>query len=126
MTRNQKIAAVVAAAIAGWVVMTVFNPTDQGWPFRCPFKLVTGLQCPGCGGQRALHALTQGHLREAIGYNLFLVYAAPYALALVAANLMPEGKARSKALRWLEQPALVWFYVISAIAWIIIRNILHI
>jgi hypothetical protein len=35
----------------------------------CPFKYITGIDCPGCGFQRAIITLFQGHLR-----NSFLLY----------------------------------------------------
>jgi hypothetical protein len=30
----------------------------------CPFKWITGLDCPGCGFQRSLWALIQGHFMQ--------------------------------------------------------------
>lgn len=38
-------------------------------PLYCPFKLVTGIPCPGCGGQRALFSIMQGNIIEAICIN---------------------------------------------------------
>jgi len=35
----------------------------------CPFKYLTGIDCPLCGFQRAVISLIQGHLRES-----FLLY----------------------------------------------------
>jgi len=32
----------------------------------CPFKKLTGIDCPGCGFQRSLLALIKGNLRESI------------------------------------------------------------
>jgi hypothetical protein len=32
----------------------------------CPFKYLTGIDCPGCGFQRAALALLQGHLNDSI------------------------------------------------------------
>jgi hypothetical protein len=47
----------------------------------CPFKYLTGIDCPGCGFQRSVLALIQGQLREsfvlyppAIPLLLFFVY----------------------------------------------------
>jgi hypothetical protein len=35
----------------------------------CPFKYLTGIDCPGCGFQRAVIALVQGDLRKSFtGY----------------------------------------------------------
>lgn len=39
----------------------------------CTFHWLTGLHCPGCGGQRALHALLHGKLVEAVQLNALAV-----------------------------------------------------
>jgi hypothetical protein len=33
---------------------------------KCPFKMITGFSCPGCGIQRALYAIMHGNIKEAI------------------------------------------------------------
>jgi len=33
---------------------------------RCPFKYLTGIDCPGCGFQRAVLALIQGNFHQSI------------------------------------------------------------
>ena len=35
----------------------------------CPFKALTGIPCPGCGGVRAITALLHGHFLEALYTN---------------------------------------------------------
>ncbi len=35
----------------------------------CPFKLLTGIPCPGCGGLRAANVLLQGDVLEALYIN---------------------------------------------------------
>ena len=47
----------------------------------CPFKFLTGLDCPGCGFQRAMLALAQGNFTESfklypptIPLLLFFIY----------------------------------------------------
>ncbi len=39
------------------------------WGTVCPFKAITGLPCPGCGGLRALESLIHGRLWEALATN---------------------------------------------------------
>ena len=56
---------------------------------KCPFKMLTGLSCPGCGIQRAIHALLHGDVAGAVKYNFFLVYSGPYAMAFVVGLLFP-------------------------------------
>ena len=43
----------------------------------CPFRGITGLDCPGCGGTRALYALTQGDVALALNHNLLAVVGLP-------------------------------------------------
>ena len=38
----------------------------QGHLISCPFKSLTGIDCPGCGFQRAAIALLQARLRDSI------------------------------------------------------------
>jgi len=47
---------------------------------KCPFWKITGYQCPGCGSQRATHALLNLHVAEAFALNPLLVLAIPYLL----------------------------------------------
>ncbi|MFV0420396.1 MAG: DUF2752 domain-containing protein [Dysgonomonas sp.] len=44
----------------------------------CTFREATGLECPGCGGQRSLHYLLHGNILQALHYNLFFVIALPF------------------------------------------------
>jgi hypothetical protein len=126
MTLRQKWAITAIAVIVVAVVYTLCNPLQRHWPLQCPFRLLTGLQCPGCGVQRAAYALLHGHLTEALRYNLFLVYAGPYALSLVVENLLPDGRAHQRLKHILENRWVVWFYVVTFCVWLVVRNLLHI
>lgn len=63
------------AAIAGCVAVGAFQG-DSG-PTTCPFRAVTGLDCPGCGMTRGLSNLVRGHPATAVDFNLLLVVALP-------------------------------------------------
>jgi len=43
----------------------------------CVFYEHTGLDCPGCGGQRALYHLLHGHILKALSYNALFVLFLP-------------------------------------------------
>ena len=64
------------AAAAGAVVVVVlllwsFDPRTAGFFPPCPWFTLTGLQCPGCGTTRALHALVHGDVAAALALNPF-------------------------------------------------------
>ncbi len=58
------------------MTLALVDPTHG--PPVCPFKAVTGLDCPGCGGTRAAHQLLTGHLGAALSYNVLAVVAMPF------------------------------------------------
>lgn len=62
----------VLLALGGIVYLYRNDPAvSPSWP--CAVLSVTGLQCAGCGGQRAVHALLHGHLRAAFFFNPWMV-----------------------------------------------------
>lgn len=77
------------ALVAGVVALLVFyatvDPSTSRYVPRCLFHALTGLECPGCGSQRALHALLMGDFRGAWHYNALVVAGIiPVALYLYA------------------------------------------
>ncbi|WP_374165755.1 DUF2752 domain-containing protein [Arcticibacter sp. MXS-1] len=64
-------------AAAAVVLYYVFNPRLVSFFPRCPFHEMTGWSCPGCGSQRAFHALLHGNLREAVQHNVLFAAGLP-------------------------------------------------
>ncbi len=114
--------ALVLVAVAA-VVLYVFDPSEYVLMPKCPFKMLTGWDCPGCGFQRAMHALLHGHVAEAIRFNVFLVVAVPYLLALLVANFLCTEHRKAKLLAVLESRTAIWTYVVLYVAWMVIRNV---
>lgn len=87
----------VAGLFGGGIILSALhNATGIGVP--CPFLILTGWQCPFCGGTRMGGALLRGDLAAAFAFN-------PVALVgLVVVGLV--------GLAWtveaLGGPALVW------------------
>lgn len=66
--------ALVGAAAAGAALLLhVRDPHDPGSYGYCPFLLLTGKPCPGCGGLRAINLLTRGDVVAAMSSNLLVV-----------------------------------------------------
>ena len=75
-------AAVGALAVAGCAVLAVVDPGRPGRYPLCPFRWATGLDCPGCGSLRAIHALTDGQLTAALDHNVVTVALIPVLLVV--------------------------------------------
>ncbi|MGI8645303.1 MAG: DUF2752 domain-containing protein [Nocardioides sp.] len=73
----------LSAGVAGGLTLAlhVRDPHTQGsWGF-CPFKALTGWDCPGCGGLRAVNDLTHLDVGAAASSNLLFVVAIPLVVA---------------------------------------------
>ncbi len=92
------------AALGAAVLLFFFDPAATGFYPACPLHSLTGLDCPTCGGLRAVHLLLHGHVRAAFAMNPFLFFALP----VVA--LFFIRPARSRWLPWIAFGALLaWF-----------------
>ena len=86
------------AALAGCVALGLTDMSDRGGVL-CPFRAMTGLDCPGCGMTRGLAQLVKGHPASAVDYNLALVLAVPVVVYLYVTWLAAGVGLRLPALR---------------------------
>lgn len=107
-------------------MLFLLDPAEYRLMPKCPFKLLTGLDCPGCGFQRATHAALHGRFFEAISYNYWLVLALPYVIAVMVEKFVLKGTAQQKAAAIIEHRVTIYFYVITFFVWFVARNIFHI
>jgi hypothetical protein len=80
MYRRSTVLAFWSLLIAGAAYLFVFEPGKSGLFPACPFRFLTGLQCPGCGSTRALHQILHGHFEAAFMLNPLLTLAIPFML----------------------------------------------
>ena len=80
-----RLAALAGALLLPFGIAALFclDPVETPFFPRCPLHALTGLQCPGCGTARALHAALHGRFAEALRFNA--------ALPAVAAILARRG-----------------------------------
>lgn len=76
-TRMLRGAAVLALVLGAVLLVRWIGPRPSGLYPRCPFNVLTGLLCPGCGATRAVHALLHGEFARAWCFNPLLLALLP-------------------------------------------------
>lgn len=103
-------------------VYVYFDPSDTWWMPKCPVHLLTGLECPGCGSQRAIHALLRGNFAEAWHHNALLLTMMPL-LGLMAYSEATRQK-NPRLYRKLFHPAVIAGIIAIIAIFTVIRNLL--
>ena len=120
ISRRPAIALTVAGVIIIAIIYSLFDPAAPFFP-RCPIKMMTGVDCPGCGSQRALHALLDGRFAEAFAFNPLLFLLGPYACTVIILEWFPQRHPRLRTA--LTSTTAIAAIMVAIVAWTIIRNI---
>lgn len=116
--RGQRYAALgTAAVVAGGLgYVGLRDPHVPGFGFpSCPFRLLTGWNCPACGGLRMTHDVLNGDLAAAVVDNVFLLVGLP----MLALWLL----VRWRIGRSVMPKSAVVTVIVAVIAWTVIRNL---
>lgn len=116
-------AAVIAAAVVLFLVLSHYYVHDpsQGAPV-CLFKALTGWDCPGCGSQRALHAMLHGNFGAAWRFNPFIFFAVPLAVFYIVAEARRRSNPRLYAVA--VSPLCLSLIILATVLFTVLRNIL--
>lgn len=109
---------VLLAILAFYMIV---DPGQLSWAPKCPVHTLTGYDCPGCGSQRAVHALLQGEFREAWNHNALLLVLLPFIAAIGASEIFRKRNTRLHFI--LHSPLVGWSLLGVIILWTVIRNI---
>lgn len=108
-------------AVVVVAVYFLFDPSQSALFPRCPFLMLTGLKCPGCGSQRAIHSLLQCDIVAAWHYNAFMVTALPamalYSYAEIVRTRLP------KLYGSLHRLTVIWGIFAVVVLWWVLRNV---
>ena len=104
------------------VIYFFIDPTTSTFAPKCPFRLLTGFDCPACGIQRFAHHALNGEWGEAIRYNYFLVISLPYFIAVAITSFF-KGTRVESSRRYVQHPYVVLSVLALMILWWIARNI---
>lgn len=108
-------AALGAAALAYVATVDPHRPGAM-FPFSfCPFKVITGWDCPACGGLRMTHDVLHGNFPAAVHDNVFLLIGLPL-LALWSVIRLRRG-------RPVVTTAMLVVIVVATLGWTVVRNL---
>jgi hypothetical protein len=116
--------ALVVALVGCGAALFAFNPADHSFYPRCVFHQVTGWNCPGCGGLRAMHQLLRGNLAAAWELNPLAVLLVPvfgwflldWWLAAFRGRGLPKPTLGTRTV-WVLIGVLVTFGVLRNLPW---------
>ncbi|HJE40152.1 MAG: DUF2752 domain-containing protein [Candidatus Amulumruptor caecigallinarius] len=115
-----RVIAAVVVAVTLIVIYGLVNPESRFFP-KCMFLVVTGWKCPGCGSQRAIHALLNGDVGAAWGYNALLVSFIPLVAVMVIASLVRLR--RPGFYNFVNSRWIIWSVFVVVVGWGIVRNV---
>lgn len=78
---------VIGLLVGILILFFLNNSSESSWFITCPFKMMTGYDCPGCGSQRALCHLLHLHFMQAFLLNPLLFLVAIYTSIGLILNL---------------------------------------
>lgn len=113
-------------AISVIAVYYFVNPMLGSFPIKCIWYDLTGTQCPACGSQRALHALSHGNFSEALKYNYFFIISIPYAFIAILATWYNYNNIFGKLRNFVYHRYTLIIYVVLYFLWWVVRNLLYI
>jgi hypothetical protein len=120
--RMGAVVAVALAAAAALAVLFFFDPSTAGFYPVCSLREATGLQCPGCGGLRAMHELSHGHIAASWRLNPFVISLLPVALWLGLREAVRAFTGR----QWpglVTRPVFGWLLAAALVLFGILRNV---
>ena len=116
--------AAVAVLLGGAALYLLANnpPTDDSYYPKCLSYQLTSIHCPGCGATRAVHALLNFNVLQALAYNPVLIALLPFGVFALGRTFWHRARGTTPG----RLPGFVWFPRIVAIVFIvfwILRNI---
>lgn len=126
-TPRRRLLVLVALLVVatGATALFAFNPAGSRLFPPCPFHVVTGLYCPGCGSTRAAHHLLHGRVATAFDFNALTVVSLPFlAYAGVLGALRLAGRTPHRPPLSQRLPAwAVWALLAAVLLFGVLRNL---
>lgn len=114
----------LAILIGGLYFFYAYSPYDSGLFPRCSINAHLGVQCPGCGSQRAIHDLLHLRLGDALTANALVVLAIPYVVLLYVVELSPgTSPIRTRLRSAFFGRHTIWVLLLALVVFTVGRNV---
>ena len=111
---------ILLVAAGALLLLYFFVEPKNGILPKCFFHELTGLYCPGCGVQRSFHALLNGHILNAIDYNLLFILFLPLIIFFILAFSLGR---KHPSTSFIYKPIFSFTVVIVVVSFWVLRNI---
>lgn len=119
---KQKITVNAILVLGLLLILSVYYFVAEEYALSCPFKKMTGLDCPGCGSQRAFHELMHFRIKSAFQYNQLLVLSIPYFLVLLFFSIFDLKSTFPKIYNFFFGNKTILFLLIVLLLFFVWRN----
>lgn len=123
-TRQVAITSMVWLGLAlGAVFLFFFNPSSPAnqWLPKCPFFLLTGWNCPGCGSTRAVYHLLHLHPIVAFEFNPMMMLTLPFIVYGILGYTRSAITGQPQRRVFIPPPYL-WAWLILLLFFWVFRN----
>jgi hypothetical protein len=124
MSARIRIAVLFASVVATFVWFYAFDPARTDAFLPCPFFMVTGMSCPGCGTQRAVHLFLHGEFFAALRSNPLALLLVPVVGYLFFAHFADDAFGRSLpelrmrySVVWLSAAIIAAYWIARNMSW---------
>ena len=113
---------VAGGILVASVLLHVRDPHQSGSWGLCPWLLLTGSYCPGCGGLRAVNDLTRGDVAGAASSNLLLLASLPLVVGWWARWVLVRWQGLMRPVDGRHAVAACAVFGVLAIGFAVLRN----
>jgi hypothetical protein len=114
--------ALAGAVLGASVLLHLRDPHRSGSWGYCPWLLLTGTYCPGCGGLRAVNDLTHGDVVAAASSNLLFVSSIPFLVLAWARTTADRWRGVVRRTSSRRQVVLACVFAAVALLFSVLRN----
>ena len=125
-TRRQRLRGPVllAGGVLGASLLLHLRDPHQGGSYAyCPWLLLTGTYCPGCGGLRAVNDLSNGDVAGAASSNLLLVGSLPVLALWWASTVRDRWQGRVRQVAARRHHVLAVAFLAVGLGFAVVRNL---